>query len=169
VNNMVPTRTHTLSALLDEPIQPDPEAGLESAADACLVQHRHDEALSGYYQLDAAIPRVATKIAFCEWMVGQYDDARNRLLGLEDELDADGIGLLCELIRSSTDYERRKTEMNTIWPRLQAVISSDSVPLLAALARSQAWWGPVMMRTGSNGAKTSSDSFPFTQVVSRSV
>jgi len=137
---MEPTPIHTLSALLEQSIHPDPDVSLESAADARLARRLHAEALSGYYQLDVSIPRIATKIAFCEWVMGHDTEAQNRLVALDDNIEADGIGLLCELIRTGTDYKRRMAEMAAIWPRLQAVTTSDSVPLLAAIARSQAWW-----------------------------
>ncbi|WP_155753894.1 hypothetical protein [Burkholderia cepacia] len=131
---------HTLSALLEGVVRPDPDASLESAADACLVQRQYDDALSGYYQLDALIPRIATKIAFCEWMVGHYDHARALLTDLEAQRDPDGIGLLCELIRHDTDYKRRKADMEAIWPSLRGAASAESVPIIVAIARSQAWW-----------------------------
>ncbi|MDN8011619.1 hypothetical protein QZN06_23850 [Burkholderia multivorans] len=98
------------------------------------------EALSGYYQLDATIPRIATKIAFCQWLEGDYEDARVRLFDLEAELDKDGIGLLCELIVVDSDYTRKKADMEAMWPRLKAVIAADSVPRTAAMARSQGFW-----------------------------
>jgi hypothetical protein len=139
---MEPTRINTLSVLLEQNVQPDPEAGMESAADACLVQRQFDDALSGYYQLDVSTPRIATKVAYCEWMVGHYAEARNRLFAVEEELEADGIGLLCELIRRDSDFKRRAADMEAIWPLLQAVIASESVPLIAATARARTWWPP---------------------------
>jgi hypothetical protein len=137
---MEPTCIDTLSVLLEQNVQPDPEAGVESAADACLVQQQFDDALSGYYQLDASTPRIATKVAYCEWMVGHYVEARDRLLAVEEELETDGIGLLCELILRDSDYKRRAADMETIWPRLQAIVASEAVPLIAATARANAWW-----------------------------
>ncbi|WP_148094465.1 hypothetical protein, partial [Burkholderia contaminans] len=113
---------------------------LEDAADSCLVELKYHDALSSYYQLDASNPRVAAKISFCEWAIGQYDEARHRLFGIENELDDDGVGLLSQLIASDRNYQRRDSDMEMIWPRLQSVISLDSVPLVAAEARSQDWW-----------------------------
>ncbi|MGC2968120.1 hypothetical protein [Paraburkholderia aspalathi] len=137
---MTPSQIPTLSSLLERTVQPDPEASIESAADACLVRNQYDEALSGYYQLDATIPRIATKIAFCQWLAGDYEDARIRLFDLEAELEEDGIGLLCELIVTDPDYKRKKADMAAMWPRLKAVIAADSVPRIAAVARSQGFW-----------------------------
>jgi tetratricopeptide (TPR) repeat protein len=137
---MATNRFPTLSSLLDQTVRPDPDAGVESAADACLMHNQYDAALSGYYQLDASIPRIATKIAYCQWMAGDYDDARNRLFDLKDDLDEDGIGLLCELIVVDSNYKRQKADMEAIWPRLKAVVAADSVPLIAAVARSQGFW-----------------------------
>jgi hypothetical protein len=137
---MEPTCIDTLSALLEQSVQPDPQASVESAADACLVQQQFDDALSGYYQLDVSISRIATKVAYCEWMSGHYVEARDRLFAVEAELDADGVGLLCELIRRDWDYKRRAADMKAIWPRLQEVIASESVPLIAAAARARTWW-----------------------------
>ncbi|HKR39815.1 MAG TPA: hypothetical protein VJU59_09060 [Paraburkholderia sp.] len=137
---MAPTQFPTLSSLLEKKVQPDPEAGLESAADACLMQSRPDEALSGYYQLEPSIPRIATKMAYCEWVAGRYEEARTRLFELEDDLEEDGIGLLSQLIVVDSDWRRRRADMEAIWPRLQAVIAADSIPLVAAVARSQGFW-----------------------------
>ncbi|WP_129517828.1 hypothetical protein [Burkholderia stabilis] len=137
---MKPTEFLTLSSLLERKVQPDPEAGLESAADACLVSARYDDAFSGYCQLDATITRIATKMAYCEWLAGNYDEARTRLFELGDDLEEDGIGLLSHLIVVDSDYQRRRADMEAIWPRLQAVIAADSVPLTAAVARSQGFW-----------------------------
>ncbi|CAM2166168.1 hypothetical protein BLAT2472_10302 [Burkholderia latens] len=137
---MTPTQIPTLSSLLERTVRPDPEAGIESAADACLVRDQYAEALSGYYQLDATIPRIATKIAFCQWLTGDYEDARMRLFDLEAELEEDGIGLLCELIVGDSNYTRKKDDMAAIWPRLKSVIAADSVPGIAAVARSQGFW-----------------------------
>ncbi|WP_131723281.1 MULTISPECIES: hypothetical protein [Burkholderia] len=137
---MKPTEFHTLSSLLERKVSPDPEAGLECAADACLVSSRYDEALSGYCQLDLTIVRIATKMAYCEWLVGSYDEARTRLVELGDYLEDDGIGLLSLLIVVDADYTRRRADMEAVWPRLQAVIVADAVPLIAAVARSQGFW-----------------------------
>lgn len=137
---MTSTQIPTLSALLERAVQPNPEAGIEGAADACLVHKQYGDALSGYYQLDATIPRVATKIAFCQWLAGDYEDARIRLFALEAELEEDGIGLLCELIVIDSDYTRKKADMEAMWPRLKAVIAADSVPQIAAVARSEGFW-----------------------------
>lgn len=137
---MKPTEFPTLSSLLEGKVQPDPEAGLESAADACLVSARYDDAFSGYCQLDPTIVRIATKMAYCEWQAGNYDNARTRLFELGDDLEEDGIGLLSHLIVVDSDYRRRRADMEAIWPRLQAVIAADSVPLTAAVARSQGFW-----------------------------
>ncbi|WGS43418.1 hypothetical protein LFL97_07805 [Burkholderia sp. JSH-S8] len=137
---MKSTELHTLSSLLERNVPPDPEVSLESAADACLVAARYDEALSGYCQLDFTIVRIATKMAYCEWLVGSYDEARTRLFELGDDLEEDGIGLLALLIVVDSDYKRRRTDMDVIWPRLRAVIVADSVPLIAAVARSQGFW-----------------------------
>ncbi len=137
---MTPTQIATLSSLLEQIVQPDPEAGIESAADACLVCKQYDQALSSYYQLDATIPRIATKIAFCQWLTGAYEDARIRLFDLEAELEEDGIGLLCELIAIDYDYKRQNADMVAMWPRLQDVIAADSVPRIAAMARSRGFW-----------------------------
>lgn len=137
---MAPRPFPTLSSLIERKVQPDPEVDLESAADACLVRDQYDEALSGYYQLDASIPRIAAKIAYCQWRAGDYEDSRIRLLELGEELDEDGIGLLCELIVVDQHYQRRKADMEAIWPRLKAVTAADSVPLMAAVARSQGFW-----------------------------
>lgn len=131
---------HTLSSLLERNVPPDPEVSLESAADACLVAARYDEALSGYCELDLTNVRIATKMAYCEWLVGSYDEARTRLFELGDDLEDDGIGLLSLLIVVDSDYTRRRADMEAIWPRLQAVIVADSVPLIAAVARSQGFW-----------------------------
>ncbi|WP_147298018.1 hypothetical protein [Trinickia dinghuensis] len=134
------TEFSTLSSLLERKVQPDPEAGPESAADACLVSAQYSEALSGYCQLDLTNARVATKMAYCEWLTGNYDEARTRLFELGDDLEEDGLGLLSNLIVVDSDYKRRRADMEAIWPRLQAVIAADSVPLIAAVARSQGFW-----------------------------
>jgi hypothetical protein len=137
---MATTRFPTLSSLLERTVWPDPDEGLESAADACLVRNQYGEALSGYYQLDASIPRIVAKIAYCQWMEGDYDNARHLLFDLEDDLDEDGIGLLSELIVVDSNYKRQEADMEAIWPRLKDVIAADSVPLIAAVARSQGFW-----------------------------
>lgn len=137
---MKPTEFPTLSSLLERKVQPDPEAGLESAADACLISARYDDAFSGYCQLDPTIMRIATKMAYCEWLAGNYDEARTRLFELGDDLEEDGVGLLSHLIVVDSDYQRRRADMEAIWPRLQAVIAADYVPLTAAVARSQGFW-----------------------------
>lgn len=137
---MTTTQIPSLSSLLERTIHPDPEAGIESAADACLVRNHYDEALSCYYELDATIPRIATKLAFCQWLTGDYEGARTRLFELEPELEEDGIGLLCELIVIDSDYKRKNADMATMWPRLKAVTAADSVPRIAAVARSKGFW-----------------------------
>ncbi|MBP0624746.1 hypothetical protein [Cupriavidus consociatus] len=131
---------HTLAALLDHHVLPTHEMDPESAADACLVQRQFDDALSGYFQLDTSTPRIATKVAFCEWMKGQADDARLRLLAYKDELESDGVGLLCQLILLDANYERRRMAMEAIWPQLLAATSADDVPVIAAMARARSWW-----------------------------
>lgn len=137
---MRPTDIGTLSNLLEQKAQPDPEASAESAADACLVQQQFDDALSGYYQLDVSIPRVATKVAYCEGMVGHSAAARDRLFAMVEELQADGIGLLCELIQQDWGYKRRAEDMETVWPLLQEAITFEPVPLITAMARARSWW-----------------------------
>ncbi|SCU91363.1 conserved hypothetical protein [Cupriavidus necator] len=79
-------------------------------------------------------------MAYCEWLTGNYDEARTRLFELEEDLEEDGIGLLSHLIVVDSDYKRRRADMEAIWPRLQAVVAADSVPLIAAVARSQGFW-----------------------------
>ncbi|WCM24149.1 hypothetical protein NDK50_25290 [Paraburkholderia bryophila] len=137
---MRPTKVDTLSSLIEQKARPDPEASLESAADACLVQRKFGDALLGYYQLDTSIPRIATKVAYCEWMVGQWAAARDRLLTIVGELEADGIGLFCELVEQDGDYKRRAEDLEAVWPFLKEVIASDQVPLITAIARATRWW-----------------------------
>ncbi|WP_162916025.1 hypothetical protein [Burkholderia sp. PAMC 26561] len=130
------TEFSTLPSLLERKVQPGPE----SSADACLIFAQHGEALCGYCQLDLTNARIATKTAHCKWLTGNYDEARSRLLELGDDLEEDGLGLLSNLIAVDSDYKLRCADMEAIWPRLQAVIASDSVPLIAAVARSQGFW-----------------------------
>ncbi|MBB5496457.1 hypothetical protein [Paraburkholderia sp. MM5384-R2] len=70
--------------------QPNPDWGVECAADACVTSHQYELAALGYYKLDAAEPRIASKVAYCEWMLGHDEEAFNRLTSLGEELDADG-------------------------------------------------------------------------------
>lgn len=139
-NNMDCPLPHTLSAVLDEHTQITDTAGLESIADVHLKHKRYEDALSGYEQLDVSTPQLIAKIAFCEWMLDRYEDARNRLLSLGDDLDAEGIGLLGMLITRDKDYKRSSADKLLIWPKLKRVTSSDFVPPLAAIARALFLW-----------------------------
>ncbi|MGF6371922.1 hypothetical protein OKW40_004672 [Paraburkholderia sp. RAU6.4a] len=94
----------------------------------------------GYYKLDAAEPRIASKVAYCEWMLGHDEEAFDRLMSLGEELDADGVGLLSELIRTRYGDKNRSAHMEAIWARLKVVTTADSVPLLAAEARARGLW-----------------------------
>lgn len=136
VSNTKSTPSYSLSALIFEGIQ----ANAENAADMFLSRHLYEEALSAYNQLDISIPGVAAKLAYCEWRTHHYDDAKSRLVGLGEALDADGIGLLSKLISVDKNDERRDAHKKLVWPRLKATISSSSVPLIAALARCQTMW-----------------------------
>jgi hypothetical protein len=134
------TRLYPLSFLLENAIQPDYQGGIEGDADACLASRQYELAASGYYQLDAADPRIASKVAYCEWMTGNGQAAFDRLMALGEELDIDGVGLLGELICTRYGDKQRSANMESIWPRLKAATSADSVPLVAAEARSQYMW-----------------------------
>ncbi|HBM2894698.1 hypothetical protein [Klebsiella michiganensis] len=112
----------------------------ESVADGYLNLSQHEQALFGYLQLDTTEPRIIAKTAYCEWMVGSYDDARKRLIEYGENLDADGIGLLSKLISIDRDYKRSEEDEKSIWPRLQAVTSARTVPLVAVFARFQRMW-----------------------------
>lgn len=139
-NNTVPSSPYSLSDLIFHKIQPDDETTPESTADGYLSQGKYEEALSSYCQLASSNPRIAAKTAYCEWLVGRYDDARNRLIEFGEALDADGVGLLSKLISIDRDYQRSNYDEKLIWPRLKAVTSAISVPLFAAFARFQTMW-----------------------------
>ncbi|WP_448665889.1 hypothetical protein [Serratia plymuthica] len=139
-NNMNYPLPQTLSVLLDKNAQNTGSSGLDNIPDAHLRHARYEDALSGYEQLDVTTPLLIVKIAFCEWRLGRYEDARNRLLDLGEDLDVEGIGLLSMLVTSDRDYKRSSADRSLIWPKLKRAISSDSVPLLAAIARASSWW-----------------------------
>lgn len=131
---------HTLSVLLYKQAQLTASSDQESIADIHLKSERYEEAISGYMHLDIMTPQLMTKIAFCEWMLDRFEDSRSRLLALGDDLDAEGIGLLSMLVTHDRDYERSNADRHLIWPKLKQVITSDSVPTLAAVARALSWW-----------------------------
>lgn len=131
---------YPLSALLFEGIESKPGADPESMADYHLSQCHYVEALQSYQQVDSSHPRIATKIAYCEWMTDRFDDAKKRLMVLGETLDADGIGLLSKLISIDLDCEHQKDDVAEIWPMLQAVIAKEYVPLTAVFARFQFMW-----------------------------
>ncbi|WP_429406607.1 hypothetical protein [Paraburkholderia sp. MM5482-R1] len=105
-----------------------------------MTSHQYEQAALGYYKLDAAEPRIASKVAYCEWMLGHDEEAFDRLMSLGEELDADGVGLLSELIRTRYGDKNRSAHMEAIWARLKVVTTADSVPLLAAEARARGLW-----------------------------
>lgn len=133
-------RLVTLSGLLEKHAQPDPEGGIECSADACLLSQQYEDALSGYYGLDMDVPRIATKASYCEMMLGRADDARTRLTALIEDLEPDGIGLLCQMIRHVSDYKERQAQREAVWPHLRYAIAGDSVPMITATARTRDWW-----------------------------
>lgn len=132
-------RHHTLSALLDKQAEIAP-SDQESTADAHLKNGCYEEAIAGYTQLKTTTPQLMTKIAFCEWMLDRFEDARNRLMALGDTLDAEGIGLLSMLITHDKNFDRSNADKPLIWPRLKHVVTATTVPIMAALARSLSWW-----------------------------
>ena len=140
VTNKSPLLMNSLSDLIFSTVSLDNSTAPENVADENLRQAQHELALSGYLRLEPITPRVAAKIAYCEWMLGRYDDARNRLIEYSENLDADGIGLLSKLISIDSDYKRREEDEKLIWPRLQAVTSASTVPLVAVFARFQRVW-----------------------------
>lgn len=140
VNNIEFASPYSLSALLFEGIQSEPDAAPERSADFHLSQRHYVEAFQGYQQLDLVVPRIAAKIAYCEWMTNRIDEAKNRLMALGKALDADGIGLLSKLISVDRDCEHQKNNLAEIWPRLQAVVAGSQVPLIAVFARFQFMW-----------------------------
>ncbi|HGF1364458.1 TPA: hypothetical protein ACF6V4_004639, partial [Enterobacter cloacae] len=140
VNNTPPLPFNSLSEIIFSKSGLNKSNQPESVADGYLNQAQHEQALSGYLQLNTAEPRITAKTAYCEWMVGRYDDARKRLIEYREKLDADGIGLLSKLISIDRDYERREEDEKLIWPRLQAVTSASTVPLVAVFARFQRMW-----------------------------
>ncbi len=140
VNNTEFASPYSLSALLFEGIQSEPDAAPECSADFHLSQRHYVEALQGYQQLDSVAPRIAAKIAYCEWMTNRLDEAKKRLMALGKALDADGIGLLSKLISVDRDCEHQKDNLVEIWPRLQAVVAGSQVPLIAVFARFQFMW-----------------------------
>ncbi|MDT3569905.1 hypothetical protein [Cronobacter sakazakii] len=140
VTNKSPLLMNSLSDLIFSTVSPDNSTAPENVADENLRQAQHELALSGYLRLEPITPRVAAKIAYCEWMLGRYDDARKRLIEYSENLDADGIGLLSKLIGIDRDYKRREEDEKLIWPRLQAVTSASIVPLVAVFARFQRIW-----------------------------
>ena len=131
---------NTLSVLLNKQVELTTSSDQESTADTCLNNGSYEEAIVGYTQLDTTTPRLITKIAFCEWMLDRFEDARSRLISLDEDLDAEGIGLLSMLVTRDKDYERSSADKMLIWPKLKRVIISDYVPTLAALARALSWW-----------------------------
>ncbi|EOC1473224.1 hypothetical protein ACMSWW_001474 [Cronobacter turicensis] len=139
-NNTPPLPFNSLSDLIFSKSGLNKSNQPESMADGYLNQAQHEQALSSYLLLDTTEPRIVAKTAYCEWMVGRYDDARKRLIEYSKNLDADGIGLLGKLISIDRDYERSKEDEKLIWPRLQTVTSASSVPLVAVFARFQRMW-----------------------------
>lgn len=140
VTSKSPLLMNSLSDLIFSTVSLDNSTAPENVADENLRQAQHELALSGYLRSEPITPRVAAKIAYCEWMLGRYDDARNRLIEYSENLDADGIGLLSKLISIDSDYKRREEDEKLIWPRLQAVTSASTVPLVAVFARFQRVW-----------------------------
>ncbi|EIO7468159.1 hypothetical protein ABL602_000259 [Salmonella enterica subsp. enterica] len=138
--NTSPLLVNSLSDLIFLKVSPDESNSSENAADKYLSQALHEQAISGYLQLEPIVPRVAAKIAYCEWMIGRYDDAKKRLIEFGETLDADGVGLLSKLISIDRDYQRREEDEKLIWPRLKAVTSASTVPLVAVFARFQRLW-----------------------------
>ncbi|GAB7534602.1 hypothetical protein [Burkholderia sp. 3C] len=134
------TRPFSLLDLIEQLATPDAAISVEHAADAYLTQYRYGEALSLYYELDALDPRIAAKIAYCEWKENRYDDARRRLSEIGLDLDTDGVALLCELIRTDYNFQRQQRDMEANWSRLRELTTADSVPLIAAIARCAVWW-----------------------------
>jgi hypothetical protein len=60
------------------------------------------------------------KIAYCEWMLDQYEEARQRLIVRIETLDGDGIALLSKLISIDRDFWKRDGDDEAlIWPRLK--------------------------------------------------
>lgn len=137
---METTRNHHLSALLSGKVAPNAADGKESTADAHLLECNYTKALEAYNALDIAQVRIATKAAYCEWMLGQEDEALSRLSPRLAELEADGIGLLSWLVWDIHDSDKRHAETAIVWPYLRDVISRDSVPRIAAVARAMRWW-----------------------------
>ena len=137
---METTRNHQLSALLSGKIVLNAQNGKESTADAHLLKDDYTQALAAYSALDTSQVRTATKAAYCEWMLGQDDDALSRLSPKLAELEADGIGLLSWLVWDIYDSEKRHAETEAVWPYLCDVIARDSVPRIAAVARARRWW-----------------------------
>lgn len=140
LNNTDLAFTYPLSALVFERVQPESNATPEMSADIYLSQRNYIEALKGYQELDSTHPRIATKIAYCEWVTDRFDDAKDRLMALDEMLDADGIGLLSKLISMDRGCEHQRDNIAKIWPRLQAVITDNHVPLTAVFARFQFMW-----------------------------
>ncbi|ENZ7192895.1 hypothetical protein ACG755_000071 [Klebsiella variicola] len=138
--NTSPLLMNSLSDLVFLKVSLDGSSTPENAADRHLSQAQHELALCGYLRLEPISPRVAAKIAYCEWMVGCYDDARKRLIEFGETLDADGIGLLSKLISIDRDYQRSEEDEKLIWPRLKEVTSTSTVPLVAVFARFQRLW-----------------------------
>lgn len=137
---METTRSHDLSALLGGKVAPDAQDGKESTADAHLLELNYTKALEFYNTLDTTHVRIATKAAYCEWMLGQEDEALSRLSPRLAELEADGIGLLSWLVWDIHDSDKRHAETAAVWPYLRDIISRDSVPRIAAIARATRWW-----------------------------
>lgn len=131
---------HTLSVLLDKQSELIASSDQENIADAYLKNGSYEEAIAGYIHLNMTTPRLLTKIAFCEWMLDRFEDARSRLLTIVEDLDAEGIGLLSMLVTHDKDRDRTNLDKQLIWPKLKEVVTSNTVPILAALARSLSWW-----------------------------
>lgn len=139
-NTTPPLSFNSLSELIFSKSGLSKSSKPESVADGYLNQAQHEQALCVYLQLDTTEPRIAAKTAYCEWMVGRYEDARKRLIEHSENLDADGIGLLSKLISIDRDYKRSEEDEKLIWPRLQAVTSASTVPFVAVFARFQKMW-----------------------------
>ncbi|EBA7038416.1 hypothetical protein CSN78_002454 [Salmonella enterica subsp. diarizonae] len=140
VTNMFPLPINSLSDVIFQKVSQDDCSAPENVSDKHLSQAQHELALSGYLRLESITPRVVAKIAYCEWMTGHYDDARKRLVDYSENLDADGVGLLSKLISIDRDYKRSEEDEKLIWPRLKAVTSASTVPLVAVFARFQRLW-----------------------------
>ncbi|WP_318387979.1 tetratricopeptide repeat protein [Enterobacter sp.] len=131
----------SLSDLIFLKVNKGDSSNPEKVADDLLREARYEQALSSYLQLDPTDPRLATKIAYCEWMLDQYEEARQRLIVRIETLDGDGIALLSKLISIDRDFWKRDGDDEAlIWPRLKTVTSASTVPLMAVFARIQGRW-----------------------------